>query len=513
MKQITVYIILVSFILSIVSFIIGIKTDVSLGDEPFHYQYAADWAKKGERPVYAENMHTIEGVYYRVYENAPFWHFLTSRLIRLFPGLNPQWIGQLIQATFYFFLIVGVYFCGVELFGLKSGLVGFLLCSTLPMFQAFSIIYMMDLPVAALSAWILYFILKKDIFFAGLLFGAAIVTKRNAYFLYPLFIMIIMLYKSRTVRDIFVSKKIKEALIFTVLGVLFFQINHLSLALVKQRFNVAMLKKDIGSYAEEKLVYMNPTSIFEENIGESIIETGKNWIGKNKSRVYAFSDPYRNPEVLITFLGLSGWLIIIGFFPNYKTVLFWSVTTYFLFALVFFSEDPAVRYFSPIFPFMAILSGNTFEKIIQRRKLLWVLAGLLVLQTAGVLGYVYKERKFTQGQKDAILFLKQNTPRDKRVLAPLPYLAIHSDVNVIWDRPRDVLKALYSEENNDGEVYEILAKYNVHYLVVPSARIYDDEKEIHHGGYGKNLLNRLGSCSFLEEKFRNKEMLIYEITK
>lgn len=75
MKKTTVYIISVSFILSIVSFIIGIKTDISLGDDPFHYQFASDWAKKGERPVYAESMHTVEGVYYRVYENAPFWPF------------------------------------------------------------------------------------------------------------------------------------------------------------------------------------------------------------------------------------------------------------------------------------------------------------------------------------------------------------------------------------------------------------------------------------------------------
>ncbi len=154
----TALVLIVSF--PILVFITGVLTEFKFSDEIFHFWFARDWCDLSQRPLYNKLVDTIEEIgFFRYYDNAPLWHFGLAYLGKAWGSLSKN-LAQFYQALFYLLLIANTYLLTKELYGRHAARFAALIVATIPMFVSFGVLFFMDMPIAAFTPLLLFFMVK-----------------------------------------------------------------------------------------------------------------------------------------------------------------------------------------------------------------------------------------------------------------------------------------------------------------------------------------------------------------
>jgi hypothetical protein len=369
---------------------------------------------------------------------------------------------------------------------------GFIIMTT-PMVAAFSMMLYTDIAIAAISALSFYVLLKKKYFWAGIFMGLMFLTKRNSYFLFPFFVFYILFIDS-----IKAKKKAINLILFLLplflitLPDFYFRYRYLgSLTLHPQAV--------LPMYTDPSL---QPTFIHPDSIGEHPINLIRHlgiliYVGLV---LYAFNF-FRSKMARI-----KDDLPILG-----------AMVSYIIFYLYFFRGILGVRYLSPIFPVLVIISSSGFLQGIRYKKKLVaimfiILSGLI--QVYAALVYTYKERRIPLERGAAYSYVNRNTPVDSTFLTPLAALSLYTERKSIWCSEASLPEIGYLFwKANETEAYNILTRYGIDYIFVEKNRIFDDSqtdtKDIKN--YPLSFVERLPTFRFLKLIFKNEAVTIWEI--
>ncbi|MBD3330649.1 hypothetical protein GF354_03925, partial [Candidatus Peregrinibacteria bacterium] len=313
---------------SLMVIIAGLTSELSLGDEVFHYRFAKDTFDAGRRvivdPLFGEN-YPPSGYY----NSAPLWHILLALLWGL-SGRICFPVAQLYHTIYYSLLILFTYLLAKELYGEKEGLYASLIVATTPVVIAFSIIFYVDIPTTCFSVLGLLLLVKRKFVWSGIILGFMYLTKRNACFFIPAFFFLVLCQtKSRT------RAKILNLCLF-IFPAFFF-------ALPDVLWRENNLK--------------TPITLLEN--GESVRIPS---VATVKGIIYRFTSPHWNyrvseylnsslfhPSDIVKYFGivLLTMLVIYILFKSYEKndLILWGVTIcYFLFFCYMFHPGSDIRY-------------------------------------------------------------------------------------------------------------------------------------------------------------------------
>jgi hypothetical protein len=223
-----------------------------------------------------------------------------------------------------------------------------------------------------------------------------------------------------------------------------------------------------------------------------------------------FTDPIslvRYLGIIIPF-GMFGYIISKKY--EAKDLLLWVPILCYLFLYFIFFDYYAVRYLTPLFPLLAVLSAKGFA-FVKKRFFFFILIACL-LQFSSAVTYTYQKRHIPTGMKEAFSFIKTNTPPQSRFMAPEIALAEYGERAVIWWSQISLAELPYLFwQANGEEALKIFKRYDINYIMVLNNRIYDDSKIHHTGGYPKSFVDKMSHFSFLRLIFENDQASVWEI--
>jgi len=203
-------------ILVLIILLSGLFTDLRFSDEIYHFWFAKDWYIAGERPVYNELLHTVpEYGYYRYYLSVPLWHYELKSIFNLSGNISKN-LAQVYMAVWYILLIFGTYLLAKTVYDEQLGLYSAFVVATMPFIVSFSILFFIDVPIAAVTPYLIYFVIKRRYILAGIIMGLMFLLKENSYSLFPASCLL-LLVNSHKSRPIKLTKRFLQVMLFSVL--------------------------------------------------------------------------------------------------------------------------------------------------------------------------------------------------------------------------------------------------------------------------------------------------------
>lgn len=455
--------------------VVGINSDIYLGDEAYHFTFVKGIYESKSRilsnPIYAAYP-KLDYFYFDV----PLWHGLLAGIWWII-GSPSKTLAQGYQ-VFYFLLLVGSsYFLGRRLFGERVGAMGMLMALSIPLMVAFSILLYLDMPTAAWAIFSLWLIHRRNWLFSGIGVGAMLLTKVNSFLLLPGFAILIVLQS----RPIWLER-VKA---FVSVGLPAILINLPELYFRKTHFGF--------------FYYIPPQYLPKE--------------GPPGAVVFEPSSLYLQPWNLILYSGLVIWIGLGLYFGKRlmekKDWFLWiPIGTYLLFFPVLFHYSLPVRHLSPILAPLALLGGKGLASI-NRGKIRYVLISLCFLQLFAVSGKVYFERQIPAGIKESYDYIQHHSlPRDV-FLYPEENLVLYTRRPIVWSHIVELPKLFWEAEGE--EIESILKKYEISYIAIKKDRIFGDSSIRHTGGYPKPFVEKLPKQDFLKLVFDNPEISIWRV--
>jgi len=356
-------IIIISLLASAVVFLSGVKSDLSLGDETFHYRMARQIYDTGERPMYDPLFDAYDNTHLP-YVNAPLWHYGLAYLWKLMGGPSPK-TAQLYQSFYYFFLIIITSLIALEIYGIREAFYSALIIATVPLTVSLSIILHIDIPIAVFSALCFLLLIQKRFFWAGLAMGAMLLTKRNAYFLIlPYAFLVAYLAESRF------AAKIKALLMFASISIV---------------INLPDITFRIKNYSFDFLYRFESLSPSPEYVSKDI-----------PIFFYDQANIVEQPLNIVKYLGIVmlfsiGLYILNKKYSKKDSFLLISIFAYLILFLYFFRHGLIIRYLSPILPMLAVISSLGIASL----KTKWLRNALIIMlfvQFVGSTYYVYEKK-------------------------------------------------------------------------------------------------------------------------
>lgn len=468
---------------SVIIFLAGVKSDLSLGDETFHYRMAKEIYDSGKRPLYDPLFDSYGDV--RVpYVNEPLWHYGLAYLWKLL-GAPSVIIAQAYQAVFYFLLIIVTYMVALEMYGRREALYSALIVGTVPMITSLSIILHIDVPIALFSTLCFLLLIKKRFFWAGVAFGVMFLTKRNSYFLIiPYILILFQLSEGKA------GEKAKSLVTFVATALVInlpdfiFRVRHFPLKFFYQFPALPPLPqytvKDLEvSFYDQASIIQHPLNILKYLGLVLLLSIG----------VYIAKRSYSKKDGLLLF----------------------PIASYIVFFIIFFREGLIIRYLSPIVPMMAILSSVGLSSL-KARWVRHLVVALALAQLVGSAYYVHDNRKIPQSIKAGYDYVRQHIPENAHLLSSKNRLVYYTNRYVLWYSYLSVREMPYLFwKANETEAIDILRKYEISYLFVEKDIVYDDSKTRHLGGYPKTFIQKISTFSRFEPVFENEGVSILRI--
>jgi hypothetical protein len=498
----------------------GLFTDLRFSDEINHFWFASDWYETGKRPAYLSLVDTREEFgHYKYRTMAPLWHFGLVLIWKVCAGASKA-AAQVYHTGFYALLIIGTYLLAREMYGQEAGWYAAVIAATIPMFVAFGVMFLMDMPIAALVPFGLYFIVKKRYFWAGVLMGLMFLTKRNAYFLFPTFFIFTLGGKSLPI-----ISRLKNGLIFCALilavtlpDFVYRYRNLRGLAIPGDRGQVVQyvgtqIKNNLFSMwrGARKASFPRPATTFQDSQTPSPTTEQINFLPSD----------IRKPSNIPKYLGLSLILLLAAylfgirrFYEKQDFLLLLPIIVYFPLYILFFKGWWGLRYLAPVLPLVAILASKPFAAAKQKR-LGYMAIALCLIQFAAVWGFVISERRITPEEKAAFGYIKSEIPTHSRLLTAEPFLiSYYTGRRALWavlfDRP-DFIELFWVAAGSRKK--EILDKHIITHLLIYKARVYPDQRVRHLGGYPKSFVHKLPAVDFMEKAFENDSIVIWEVKR
>lgn len=481
---------------SLLVFISGLTSELSLGDEVMHYRFAKDIFNTGRRVTF-DSLYGSGNPPGYFFNSAPLWHILLASLWRLFGKISFP-IAQFYHTIYFALLILSTYFLGKELYGQKQGLYSALIVATVPVITAFSVLFYLDIPAVSLSVLCLLLIVKRKFLLSGVVLGLMYLTKRNTCFFVPAFFFLVLYQTEAGVKE-----KIKNCLLFFVPAFLFILPDSL------WRENNLKLTKIVNG----RETVIPTTGVFKGIIDRFNL---KDW--SLRTSEYLNSSLLSSTDIIKYFgIVLLITLAIYVIFKLYekKDIILWlPVICYFLFFCYIFYPGSDIRYLLPVIPLLAVLSSKAIASCWNKKWLKISIVILCLLQLISAVLYVRANRQIPKGIKEGFAYLRDETTPDTLIIYPEYVIIEATNRRFVWAGTiRPLLENLFwnGEEN---EVRNLLrdGDIDIEYIAVKKSRIYDDSKVRHFGGYPKSFVERLPKLSFLKLVFDNKDMSIWYIS-
>ena len=518
-------------------FITGILTEFKFSDEIFHFWFARDWFDSGQRPLYNHLVDTLEDLgYFRYYVNAPLWHGGLTYLAKAWGGLSKD-LAQAYQALHYFLLIITTYLLAKALYGTLAGRWAALIAATTPLFVSFGVIFFMDMPVAAWTSLLLFFMVTKRFVLAGVVFGIMFLTKENAYLLSPAIAALTFL-NVQSDRLTFKVNGIKDFLkVFLVVLVItspdfIFKCQHFGFSSIA-RYNLVfpreMASKETTTHTldySRQYPHCRPREMVSQ-------ETTTRTIPKVKEINYIPSDILEEPLDIPRYLGLVLLLLLLLLIVNLRKlfvikdlILLLPIITYIPLFFIAFKGWLAIRYLSPIIPLAVVLVSKLFTPLPDHHApsriskwLRQVIFILCLLQFISTLVFVYMKRQVSPREREAINYIRSYIPPDSRILTPDElFFSYYTGRATIWRNSlRSVSQFYMLFWGNEKQVRTLLKKYDTDYMVIRKERIYDDSKVRYQmgGGFPRSFVERLSDGYFIKvyvKVYENDEVAIWSVT-
>ncbi|MEW6171311.1 MAG: glycosyltransferase family 39 protein, partial [Candidatus Omnitrophota bacterium] len=310
--------ILISYFLLL---LVGLTSELCLGDEVHHYRFAKLIYKTGkivaQDPLYSN----VAGEVPYLFLTPPLWHILLVILWKLTGGISP-YIAQIYHGIYYALLILFTYLLAKTLYTDQDGWYSAIIIATCPAVISFSILFYMDLPLTTFTTLCFLLLFKKRYFLAGLVLGLMYLIKMNSAFFIPIFLILIFYFTKDKIIE-----KIKRLFCFFTISLIGFAI-----------YDICWRNKNFSNY-----FVMGGFG----NLNKIILE--RMLVAKNPFNFFEYTNSsFRNPIDLVKYLGLILLISLILYFVFKKyekrdKLLWISVGIYILlFIFIFVASD--IRY-------------------------------------------------------------------------------------------------------------------------------------------------------------------------
>jgi len=337
----------------ILVFATGIFTELKFSDEIFHFWFARDWFDLGQRPLYNHLVDTLEEFgYFRYYVNAPLWHGGLVYLGKACGGLSKN-LAQAYQALIYFILIANTYLLAKELYGRLAARWAALIVATIPMFVSFGAIFFMDMPVAAFTPLLMFFMVKRRFALAGVVLAIMCLTKRNAYLLFPAIAALTFL----SFRPEHLKFKVSGIKYFLMLSLVVLVITTPDFIFRYNHFGGFIFHQE--TISPQEVIQPGDTSSEESVLPQQMVssETTGSKIPGVKEINYIPSSMAAQPLNILKYLGVSLLLLLLLLAVNFRKlfltkdlIVILPIIIYIPLFFIAFKGWLAVRYLSPIIP-------------------------------------------------------------------------------------------------------------------------------------------------------------------
>ncbi len=457
---------------------VGLATDVSVGDENYHVRKAAAFLAAGGRaafdPLYGPAV--PPGI---PYYDGPAWH----------AGLALGWAAagrgfvaaQVYQGAWVAAAVLAAWAAGRRLGGEAAAWWTLLVAATLPALLLFGVLLYVEAALLAALMAAAAAVDARRMLPAGLAFGLAFLVKPTVAYAFPALAVAAVLAAEA-------GWKPRLA------------------ALVKVGVGAALL---IGPDLLWRLTHLGTVGVpylLATGGGDAVPETIRAMLREPAPTVYYQPASVLDPVRLLQFLGFAlplgaagavvqgmrgdrvvrGLGVVLGVYVVCQAAA--------LVSGVFVD----IRYALPGFVPMLLLAGRGLAALGKGRGILAkaMVAGALV-QTAAVGGVAVHLRTVPSETMAAMRALGELPVEQEPgfVLAPEERITTWSGRPILWAA---VNPGAFLFVWDDAKQRRIVDHYGIEYVVVPEARIYDDRRAKHTGGYPQSFIDRLGTLEWLD---------------
>jgi len=533
-------------------FLVGLSApQVMVGDEVTHYYMMKTQAKLLPRPNFMAEIPSGWGATeVRRYPHSFGWHYLGAVLYRLFGGSFA--VIQLYQALFLAQFLGVAYLLARSRRGVqtRSALPYLLILATVPMTLIFSVTFYQDVPMAAQVLTAFYFLRKERWLIATFFMGFALAVKVTAILFFPAFFTCLFVWTVRRCRVGKTAVIVCTSLLIIALctwglgrsinvyaGSTFYPVEkfHQILHLVQEEIS-SREKEPIKANKQEKILAGSAVRTVRQQAGSVTIKQqvppGKTpddqakIISEQQASIIAnHPGDLRIKANFFIYGGLLLWLLILagavaavlqrmGLRCKHpvreKSFWLWGTgLSYTFLAAMFLKSAPDARFFLPGLPFLLLPIAEQTVCLPRPKWLISLLASLAILQGGYVLTKTYRLRQVTPELKEAISWLRKNSPVPAKVfmypegnyrLFPVPhewYMNYH--LREFWQADNDLRIA-------------ILRNFDIGAVVVKKHLVAPVDQEITNlGVYPDYFVRDIQQDDRLRTVFENKAIRIVQV--
>jgi 4-amino-4-deoxy-L-arabinose transferase-like glycosyltransferase len=471
---------LVALLTGLAAFAAGTDTDLSLGDENYHFHKAVEFFQAGGRTAYATDYGPIVPPGIR-YHDGPLWEWGLARLWQL-TGRSVV-VAQAYQAFWYTLIVGFAWMAGKRLGGPAVGWWALLLATTMPAILLFGgILLYVEGAMVALLMLSAVLLLSGRPLLAGAAFGLAFLAKPSVAVVFPALVTAAALatdapWRRRLAAATWAVAGVAALVLPDLWWRHVHDTNILSGYLVKKASNTGVPAQVVALWLEPGL-------------------------GSNYQTTTLL-----NPLDVLTHLGLPVLLgvalSIIGLVQKRdRTVLaLWALAASVLLPqaiLAAMHMHTEVRYIMPIFVALILVAALALARMLEdRRWLTGAVVAAALAQALSVGGFACVERRVSPEFVEAVQALGRLPSRGGPgfVLCPEAKVSTYSGRPILWSAVNP--GAFFFTWPSEKQGF-LLDYYGVQYIAVPRSRIYDDTAAKHTGGYPRSFVEALPRMPYVD---------------
>lgn len=457
---------------------VGVATDLSVGDENYHFRKAVQFYDAGSRLTCDPDYGPTVPPGFRFYDGA-----LWPGGLALLWGLTGKSVlmAQAYQAAWVVLLVGCAWSAGRALGGDRVGWWSLLAAATMPAFLSFGILLYVEVAMVALLAVATALVLRRHPFWAGIAFGLAFLAKPTVFLLSPAFFLGVILVGGRGWRGWLLAGVLAGlGTAIVVLPDLWWRQVHLGtigVVYLGQSGGDPTVPEAIRAMLREKMpeTFYVPTTIFDP-IDLVMYLGGPAIMGLALGLVRLKRPGWK----------LGGlWLVLVAFLAVHVALLRWTGMT-------------EVRYAMPGFGLVALIAAMALASTLEKRRWAAILiVALAIAQAAATIGVVAWTRRVPPDMRDAMAEIGRLEVRRPPgfVINPELRLTTYSGRPILWAaiNPGPFFFSWMPEKQ-----WFILDYYGVEYFVIPRGRVYDDSKAKHTGGFPESFVRHLPEMPYVD---------------